>query len=175
MENKRGSVRLFSDVRMLAITAMCMALNVILSHPFALQISGSIRIGIGFLPVAMVSMLYGPFPGAIAAALGDFMGFLLFPGGAYLPGLTLGAFMLGLVFGVFLYKKEPTVKRIILCGIAAVIIGEGINTYFLASAFGLAIISGRLIQALIKLFLIPVVLYAFDRLLGRRLRSQFTR
>ncbi len=57
-------------------------------------------------------MLCGPVLGGIGAAAGDLLGFILFPTGGYIPGITATAFAIGLAYGIFLYKKPPSVLRV---------------------------------------------------------------
>ncbi|MDR1764730.1 MAG: folate family ECF transporter S component [Lachnospiraceae bacterium] len=68
-----------------------------------------VRFGFGFIPVAVTGMLFGPLWAGGAAAMGDFLGAILFPTGPYFPGFTLTAFITGAIYGLFLYGYD--VKR----------------------------------------------------------------
>ena len=63
------------------------------------------RIGIGFLPIAIGGILFGPIYAGFAAVIGDLLGSMLFPSGPFFPGFTLSAFISGLVYGCFFYKR----------------------------------------------------------------------
>lgn len=85
------------------------------------------RVGFGRVPALMVCMFYGPVGGMIAGALGDLIGMIIAPMGAYNPVFTLlGAFrgaVTGLIFWAFstarFFPGKPLWVRYlpaILCG-----------------------------------------------------------
>ena len=90
----------------LAVSALLITADVILTRLLAIN-TNVMKIGLGFAAVALCALLYGPWWAAMTAALGDLLGSLLFPTGAYFPGFTLTAACTGLIFGLCLYKKEP--------------------------------------------------------------------
>ena len=61
---------------------------------------------------------------AVGYAVGDLLGMMIFPTGAYFPGFTLTAFITGLIFGLFLHGKEITWKTVLP---ASLIIILGLN------------------------------------------------
>jgi ECF transporter S component (folate family) len=75
------------------------------------------KIGLGFTAVALLAMLYGPLWAMLTAALGDLVGALLFPTGAYFPGFTVTAALTGLIFGLFLYRRERAWLRAFLAAL----------------------------------------------------------
>jgi ECF transporter S component (folate family) len=77
-----------------------------------------LKIGISFIPVSFTGIVFGPFLGGIGAALADIIQYLLFPTGAWLPGITFDAFLSGAVYGLLLYRKAPSFWR---CAAAAAI------------------------------------------------------
>ena len=90
----------------IVIVAFFIAAEIVLTRYFSIMIAGEVRIGFGFLPVAMLACMYGPLWAGAAYAIGDILGMLIWPSGAFFPGFTLTAFLTGVVFGLFLYKKE---------------------------------------------------------------------
>ena len=62
------------------------------------------KIGFAFVAVFVGAYLYGPVAGAVVGGLGDFLGAILFPIGAYFPGFTLNCALTGVVMGLLLYK-----------------------------------------------------------------------
>lgn len=161
--------------RTIAYAAMLIALNVIIARYLSIN-TQFLRIGFGFLPVAVFSMLFGPIPGAVAAALGDIIGFFIFPTGPFFPGLTLSAFIYGLIYGLFLYKKDLTLLKIIVCCFAAVFIVDlCLNTLWLSILYATEIkliIIPRLIKAAV-LFPIQVILISlYYRLVGKKIQTQ---
>ncbi|WRS27658.1 folate family ECF transporter S component [Oscillospiraceae bacterium MB08-C2-2] len=129
-------------------------LEIILSR-FASIATPLVKIGFAFLPIAIVAMLHGPFYGGLAAAMGDFLGAILFPIGAYFPGFTLTAFLTGMVYGTALYKRPKSWLRV-SCTILFItlVLHLGLNTVWLWMITGkgyLAILPTRLMQAAIML------------------------
>ncbi len=92
------------SLRQLTVSALLIAFDVIFTRLLALNTS-LMKIGFGFAAVAVSAMLYGPAWAALTAALGDLVGALLFPTGAFNPFFTLTAALTGLLFGLFLYRR----------------------------------------------------------------------
>lgn len=89
----------------LALSALLLAFDVVFTRVLALN-TPLVKMGFGFAAVALCAMLYGPAWAAAVAGLGDLIGALLFPTGAYFPGFTLTAALTGLIFGLCLYRRE---------------------------------------------------------------------
>lgn len=92
------------SLRQLTVSALLIAFDVIFTRLLALN-TPLVKMGFGFAAVAVSAMLYGPGWAALTAALGDLVGSLLFPTGAYFPGFTLTAALTGLLFGLCLYRR----------------------------------------------------------------------
>ena len=73
---------------MLVFTGFMIALSVVLSKLVSINIS-FLRIGFGFLPIAVLAMLYGPYVAAIGYGIADLLGAWLFPTGTFFPGFTV--------------------------------------------------------------------------------------
>lgn len=112
-----------SNVTRLIILGLFIALEIILTRFLSIH-TPIVRIGFGFLPIAMLGIMYGPLWAAAAYAIGDLIGIMLFPSGPFFPGFTLSAALTGLTYGIILYKKPITWKRVL---IAAAIVCLGIN------------------------------------------------
>lgn len=97
----------------LTTTAMMVALSVIFTRLLGFPTSGMWRVEIGFFPIAIVAILYGPLWSATAYGLADFIGSLLFTGVD--PFILICKIVFGLLMGLFFYKKEKLgLARIIL-------------------------------------------------------------
>ena len=103
-------------LRRLTVSAMLIALDVIFTRVFAIN-TQLMKIGLGFAAVALSAMLYGPLWAMLTAALGDLVGALLFPTGAYFPGFTVTAALTGFIFGLFLYRRERAWLRAFLAAL----------------------------------------------------------
>lgn len=94
------------------------ALSIVLTRFLSFQLP-FLRVSFGFLPIALCSILFGPLTGGIAGALADVIGFAIAGQGNFFPGFTLSAFLSGVIYGIFLHKKQ---KNIISITTAVVII-----------------------------------------------------
>ena len=103
-------------LRQLTVSALLIALDVVFSRVLAIN-TPLMKIGLGFAAVAVSAMLYGPAWAALTAALGDLIGALLFPTGAYYWGFTATAALTGLIFGLYLYRREGSWLRAFLAAL----------------------------------------------------------
>ena len=104
----------YSKNMRLVTVALLLALEVILGTFFTINFAGIAKIGFGFLPIAMIAIMYGPLWAGTAYAIGDVLAWFIKPEGAYFPGFTLTCFLVGVVMGLFLYKKKITMAMIII-------------------------------------------------------------
>ncbi|WP_099203426.1 folate family ECF transporter S component [Miniphocaeibacter massiliensis] len=122
------SFKEFRNVRVLVICALMTALNVVLSL-FEIPLFGNqMMIGFQFVAVAIIGYMYGAMPAMIVGGVGDIIGAFLFPKGAFFIGFTLNAMMQGFIFGIFFYKKQITIPRIMAALLASTIIVSLIMT-----------------------------------------------
>ena len=122
------------STRTLTTLAMLTALEIVLSRFLSLN-AWNIKIGFNFVPVVAAAILYGPIGAGLVAALGDFLGALLFPIGTYFPGFTLTAFL--------------TVAAV---GINQLILSLFLNTLWISILYGSPygpLLATRLVQCLI--------------------------
>lgn len=141
-----------SKVTRLITIGLFIAIEIILTRFLSIN-TPLVRIGFGFLPVAMLGILYGPLWAGLAYALGDIIGIMLFPSGAFFPGFTLSAALTGLVYGLILHKKTVTWQRTV---VAAAIVCFGINLildtfwlYILMDEAVIGILPTRIVKSLI--------------------------
>lgn len=124
------SLRAFYKPQALVLLALLIALQVVLTRFLSIMPAPWLRISLGFLPIAAAGMLFGPIPAAVAGALGDVVGFFIFPSGTFFPGYTLTAAMSGFFYGLFLsniYKdishgSKAAWLRILLCELTITIV-----------------------------------------------------
>lgn len=104
----------FRNVRVLAFSGLVCAMAIVLES-FPVYILGpSLKIYFSFVVVSLGCAYYGPVVGMIAGGIIDSVGFLLAGyGEPYFPGYLLTAVLSGLIYGVLLYKRRPTLLRII--------------------------------------------------------------
>jgi len=103
------SLRLFGNTRVLVISALFIAMSIVLGKYLAFNIGTSIRISFENLPLLMAGIFFGPFIGAAVGAGADLIGCLMV-GYAINPVITLGAALIGFVSGfmaILLSKMKP--------------------------------------------------------------------
>lgn len=97
-------------VKRVVVLGLLLAFEIVLSRFLSFWFPSAamplLKIGFAFLPVVVASLLYGPLWAGAVAGLGDLLGAVLFPVGAYFPGFTVSTFLTGVIYGFFLYKRE---------------------------------------------------------------------
>lgn len=81
---------------------------------------GDIKISLTYIPVMLSGIYLGPIAGAIVGMLGDLLGMLIKPQGPWIPLITLGSIMMGLLPG--LVFKIPKVNAYIKIAISLVLV-----------------------------------------------------
>ena len=105
----------FRNVRVLAFSGLVCAMAMVLETMPIYLLGPTLKIYFSFLAVSLGCMCYGPLVGIMAGAVIDSVGFLISSyGEPYFPGLMISAMLSGLIYGVMLYRRKPTVWRIIL-------------------------------------------------------------
>ena len=163
-----------TDLVMLVTLALLTAMNVVLTRFLGIQ-TPLVQINFSFVPVDLAALLYGPIPAAVVGGLGDFLGAILFPAGAYFPGFTLTAVLAGLVYGFFLYRKQAALWRAIAAVLLiTVVLNMGLNTLWLWILMKDGV-WGILSTRIPKYFLVAPVQILVTRALSGRLTEQFRR
>lgn len=98
------------DAHMIAVMGLLIALMVVLSQILGFE-TAYLKLTFTFVPELIMGMLFGPFWTAVGASVADIAGMILFPKSAYFFGFTINAFVGGLIYGYFFYRKEVTWKR----------------------------------------------------------------
>ncbi|MGH4120580.1 folate family ECF transporter S component [Clostridium sp.] len=150
---------------------LLISMEIVLTRFFAIQ-TPIVRIGFGFIPIVLASVMFGPILGGITAAFSDILGMMLFPKGAYFPGFTLSAFLAGSIYGILLYKKTKTILRIIIAvSIVVIFVDLGLNTYWLSIITGkgvVALIVPRFIKSVIMLPIQSILIYSFLKFMPQK-------
>ncbi len=102
----------FKRLRSLTGMGLLLALSIVLSF-FTVQVTPSIKVGVGFIVTALLGMMYGPVAGGIAAGAGDIIKYIIQPTGPFFPGYTLNAILGGVIYGLFFYKMKPSLPKAI--------------------------------------------------------------
>lgn len=146
---------------LLVLTALFVACEVVMTRFLSPMVGGIVRIDTGVLPIAMLGIIAGPWVAGVGYAIGDIIGMLLWPSGAYFPGFTFTLFLTGVLFGFFLYKKEKIkIKDVILPSLIVVLfcnlVLDTIWLTILMNQGFIALLPARLIKVLIA-FLLQII------------------
>lgn len=165
------SLQEFQDVRKLAVMAMLLALAVVLGFYATVQVGDYLKIGFAFIPNELTGMLFGPAAGGVMGAVADIAKFLVKPTGAFFPGFTISGLVGGLIYGLVLYKKPVSLKRIIAANaLVTVFVNLLLNTYWLTVLYGsafVALLPARIIKEAILLPIDIVLFFTVAKVLGR--------
>ena len=124
------------STKKIAISAMLIAFDVIFTRVLALNMPLT-KIGLGFAAVMVCGMLYGPGWAALCAGLGDLVGSLLFPTGAYFPGFTVTDAIGGAILGAALYNRRLKLSGCILTAfVNGLVVSLILNTTMISLVFG---------------------------------------
>jgi len=161
------------DTKTIVAVGLLTAMEIVLSR-FCSFAVWNMKIGFAFVPVAAAAVLYGPLAGGAVGALGDFVGAILFPIGAYFPGFTVTAFLMGVTWGLFLHKKQ-TARRILgAVAVNQLVLSFLLNTLWISVLYGTpypALLTARAVQTAV---LGPVQFATLDvlaRTLGRYVKK----
>ncbi len=169
-----SSLRELKRVRGVTVCALLIAVYVVLNF-LGVYITPSVKFTFTYLALAVMGMLLGPTAAFIGAGLADFLAYFLRPNPAPIHfGIVLTTMLTGLVFGLFLYKRELKLWRVIAAkGCINIFLNLLLNTYWLSGLYGegyLAMLPARLGKNLILLplevaliFLVLKTVQSIDR------------
>ena len=157
------------STRTLTTLALLLAMEIVLSRFLSIN-AWNIKIGFSFVPIVVAAVVYGPLAAGIVAALGDFIGAILFPIGPYFPGFTLTAFLMGLVSGFFLHNRRGWLPCIASVIINQFILSLFLNTYWISFLYDspyVPLLATRVFQSLlltaVQVACIPLIVKLIDR------------
>ncbi len=151
-----ASFKEMKNVRCITLTAMFGAISIVLGS-FTVILWDFLKIGFTFLPNEFVYYLFGPFVGIIYGAAIDILTFLVKPMGAFFPGLTISSMLTGLLYGLILYQKPISLKRILIANILRMVfIDILLNTFWFTLLYGNSFMAMLPIRALKQLIMLPV-------------------
>ncbi|MDR1568034.1 MAG: folate family ECF transporter S component [Streptococcaceae bacterium] len=161
------------SVRTIALLAMVIALNFVFARVLSID-TQFLKINGSFLTHTLLGVLFSPAVNAVTFGLMDVVGFMLKPTGPFFPGFTLTAIIVGALYGFFYYRKEITLKRVILANLVITLLDSllftPINLMILYQVPFWALIPARLLKVSI---MIPIQVAFIYILLPRVLKIDF--
>lgn len=156
------SYKELKNVRCLTLTAMFGAISIVLGY-MTLMVGDFLKIGFTFLPNEFVFYLFGPVVGAVYGGAMDVLTFIIKPTGTFFFGFTLSAMLKGVLYGILLYRKPLSLKRILFANVLQVVfINLLLDTYWLTMLIGkgfFVLLPLRALKAFIMLPLETVLLF----------------
>ena len=125
----------FSTIQ-ISLIGVLMGLGLVLSR-VAIPLGTTNRLSLGFVVTAVISMLFGPWVGGFAALGVDLLtSFIFGQQGVFFIGFTLTAFVNGVIYGVFLHRRRPNWKHVLLAVLFQTVISNIIlNTLWIYILF----------------------------------------
>ena len=159
MEKKK-----FFNTRALVTASLFIALSIVFTRLFSIRITDVQRLGFGQTPIILAGILLGPIWGLLVGALSDVLGYLIAPlGGAYIPGLTLVAALIGFIPGLFrkyIFKKSLVAAVIVSVLVDLLVVNGLLTTYFLSIVYSSKTFTARLIARMpMELLMLPIQVF----------------
>lgn len=126
------SLLMLKNPRSMIIAAMLAAIIIVLDQPLlSIRIGAGLKINFIFIPVMICAIFYGPVVCAATCVIGDVLGVVL-TGQAVIPQLLLVELVRGVMMGCIMFKKEPTLGRVVAAqSTANLFINMCLNTFML--------------------------------------------
>ncbi len=177
MSEKKKKFNVRMSVQTLTTLAILMAAQAVIEQLLTIH-TMHIKISLSFIPVVIAARLYGMAGGALVAGLGDIVGYIFHPVGAWFPPITITYAVVGMMFGLF-FKKKADFKRILVAVLISEFISLFVTTLWISFlsypsdggnfwAFYITKLTWRIPQILIitalKLVIIPPMFKAMERI-----------
>jgi len=144
------------NTKQLVVMALMIAMEVVLTRLLSIQ-TPEIRFSLGFLPIAVTAMMFGPLSAGIVGALADFIGVSLFGTGTPFPGFVLSGFLIGATYGLLMYKRVGQMLYIVIAVlIVTVAIQLALDTLWVHMIIGTPYVVLLPMRAVRSLIMIPV-------------------
>lgn len=163
------SQRTENPLRRLTWAALLVAIDIIAARFLYFYTPGNIdRISLQFIPNALSGLLFGPAWGALTCVAGDMLGMFINPSGmSFNPLITLSAGVRGVLYGLLLYKKDASFRRVLLAvGMVTLVVDLGLNPVWLSIMYGKAWLVVLWAKIPVRLLTVPAyagVLFAVVR------------
>lgn len=167
------------NIRNLTLCAILIAINVVFSL-FSFYVTTALKFSFAFLFATIIAMKFGPVIAGFSAALADIIQYLIKPVGPYQPLLTLSCALMGIIYGIFLYKNKTQIWRIIVSRVInSAVISTLLDSYFISILYGKVFREYLTVRAVKNLILLPaeiiitvVVIQAIKKIESRQVKTK---
>lgn len=142
--------------------AVLSALAVVCSMLLTIRGGDIMKFSPVFIVIALAARRYGVIGATIVASLSDVIQYMMYPSNGFSLGIFLSSALMGVIYGLFFYKKINLARIIIASALSQIICTIGITTFTMVYIWGLSfegIILWRILQAAIMLVASIVFLY----------------
>lgn len=169
------SLQEFKSTRSLVLAGLLSAMAVVVDRLLTFEVSPVLEIGFAFLVTALCAYFCGPWVAGTAGIAVDLLSYLLRPNGAFFFGFTLNQFLLGFLYGLWLYKRKPNLWLALgACLSVMVLINFFLTPLWLNIMYGKAFVifsSVKIIKNAIKLPIDVALMYGTLRLAEKASRQ----
>ena len=166
-----GSLDEFRRPRSLVLAGLLSAAAVVMDRLLTIPVSPVLEIGFAFLATALCAYLCGPWVAGTAGIAVDILSYFLRPNGAFFFGFTLNQFLLGFIYGLWLYKRRPNPWLALgACLTVMVLINFLLTLLWLNIMYGKAFVifsTAKIIKNILKLPIDVALLYGALRMAQR--------
>lgn len=173
----KRSAKELANLRCLVVTAILIALDLILKMTVSIKLTESLTVSFAFVALSSIGMLYGPTVAGIAGFITDILGFIIKPLGAFDVRYTFIEILGAIIYGIFLYNASNDkwlLPRIVTAkSVVVIICNLWLTTWVSASYYGkgfLAVFPARALKNLAQLpvdilllaLFLPLVLKSYN-------------
>ena len=152
---------MISESKKTIVAALLLALFIILDRLITIN-TQFLAINLSLIPIMLAGMILGWKHAMLVGAIGDVIGSIFWPFGAYFPGFTFSVGISGVIFGLFLYetpnkeKKHFMLKSIASTAIVLVFINLILDSIWLKIMYGKAFSYYIGARAITQLVVFPI-------------------
>lgn len=168
-----------SKAKQTILSSLLLAIFIILDRLLTIN-TQFVVLNLSLIPIMVAGMILGWKYAMLVGALGDLIGAIFWPFGAYFPGFTISVGLSGLIFGLFLYetpnkeKKYFKIKAVCSTLIVTMIINLLLNSLWLNIMYGKAYTYYLGIRVLAQLVTLPIyigTIIVLERTLKKPIRK----
>ena len=115
----------FFSTRMIVMVSLLSALSIVLTRFLSVQVTETLRLSFGHLPIVLSGLMFGPIAGAVTGFVADFVGCTFFSAYTYFIPLGVTPILMGVIPGLLriLFKKRRDLPSLIATLAPAYILG----------------------------------------------------
>jgi ECF transporter S component (folate family) len=148
-----------TKVKKLVLASLLLAILIVVERLVSIQ-TQFLRVSFAYVPIMLCGVLLGPAWSAGVAALGDLIGALMFPKGAFFPGFTLTALLSGLIYGLLLYNTKSNRQFLLRLIASTLIVGIfihiGLNSLWLMIMYKRAFLAFASARVVANAIMVPI-------------------